>query len=182
MGHRSVVLNTPTRFEVVEHEGEFFGIRQTNPAITKAISKHEDPQSRMVEMVIQITCEALPVLNTDGSPQVEEVTTPVLVPEFDAKGQPVLEVTTDAKGRPHVVDGRPQWQAKMGPKLDADGKPVVEVKTRAKYTLGKPVFTAADFDGLMQLPGDADGFLSKVVVASNKVNDRESARDRAKKA
>lgn len=189
---RSAALSNPVRFEVIEHGGKKFGIRQMNNSISKLIAKHgDDTQSRLVELVIQVTHDVIPVLDQEKGVQLEEEFTEYLSePVLDSRGVPIIEPVLDPKGRPIVLQNEKNgvrsayMRAKMQPIMEDDGnggkRQKTKVSMRPKYQLGAMLFDATFFDTLMNAPSDEGSFISKVANAAARVNDREDAAARAK--
>lgn len=179
---RALAVGGETRFEVVEHRGRHYAVRQSNSRISKALARYkDDAHGRTVELVIQVTHSAIPVLDEGGKQLEEDVQVPVMEPELDEKGLPVMVPMSDPKGRPIILDGKPMLRARMRQKTDADGNAVHETVTRKRFQLGKKLFDATFFDTLMEEPNDEGSFIHKVVNAAVKVNDHEEAAERAKK-
>lgn len=181
---KTKALTAAIRFEAVEHDGEFYAVRASCPRITKAIARHpaEDQQSRLVEIVIQVTHEAVPVPGLEGKQATEEISVPQFRPVLGPDGKPVLEPVLDNKGRPTVANGEAVMRGKIAPELDADGNQVVKVITRPKFTLGPAMFDPSSFDSLMEQPTHDGTLLYALAQAYARVNDRDTARDLAKKS
>lgn len=180
---RAVAMGDETRFEIIEHKGKHYAVRQSNSRIAKALAEYkDDAHGRTVELVIQVAHSAVPVMDNDGVQQFEDVSVPMMAPEFDAKGLPVMYPMSDPKGRPIILDGKPMMRARMKQKLDDDGNALYETIHRPKFQLGKKLFKDVDFNALMESPNDESSFIHKVVNAAVKVNDREESAERAKKS
>lgn len=184
MGARAAAVSSTPRFEVFEHNGHNYAVRQQNTRISKLVNKHSDPQSRILEGVIQCTHLALPAVGPDGKQAEESVIENVLEPVLGEDGKPVLEPICDPNGRPVVNPEtlQPYMRAVTRPKLGENGKPVTVEVSRKVWSLGPLVFDKTMVASLEEEPNDEDSFIGKATACLARLNDRESARARAKKS
>jgi hypothetical protein len=183
MAARAAAVSSKPRFEVFEHNGHHYAVRQQNTRIAKLVNKHVEPQSRILEGVIQCTHLAVPIMGTDGKQSQETVTENVLEPVLDENGKPVLAPILDPNGRPVVnpETTQPYMRAETRPKMGEDGKPVTVEVTRQAWDLGPLVFDKTVVASLEEEPNDEDSFIGKATACLARLNDREIAKARAKK-